>query len=171
MCAPTLAGERNGYRINEGLHSRCPIVWVREEDNCPPPIPISSHRRSGKKSQTAARVVGQRKPGKLLGWRLKPWRLFDQIFFAKKFDSIRYSGRCVCTDGSRGNGERRTFAGGGTPPLQILNNLSATTALLVLHKKHGWRDLHPCICLYSILAYIVIYRDHAKAVFVSFRQP
>ena len=31
-------------------------------------------------------------------WGTLPGRLFDQIFFTKKFDSGRYSGRCVRSD-------------------------------------------------------------------------
>ena len=60
--APTRVGDkRNGYRINKGLHHRCPIAWGRENDNRLPPDRISSHRRSGKKSETAARMDGHRR--------------------------------------------------------------------------------------------------------------
>ena len=47
--APTTVGDkRNGYRINEGLHPRCPIAHVREVCERISPDRISSHIRSGK---------------------------------------------------------------------------------------------------------------------------
>ena len=73
MCAPYNVGDkRNGYRINVGLRLPMSDRVGREVYERISSVRISSHRRSGKKSQTAARVVGHRKPGKLLGWRLKP---------------------------------------------------------------------------------------------------
>ena len=87
---------RNVYRINEGLHPPMSDRVGWEKNNRQPRNRISSHRRSGKKSQTAARMDGHRKPGKFLGRRLSPWKLFGSVFFAKKRNSRRRVERCVC---------------------------------------------------------------------------
>ena len=68
---------------------------VREESKRISPVPISSHIRSGKKSQTAARMTGTSEAGQRLGRRLSPGRFFGSVFFAKKRNSVRYLERYV----------------------------------------------------------------------------
>ena len=41
---------------------------------------------------------GHRKPGKFLGRRLSPWKLFGSVFFAKKRNTMQYLVGCVRTD-------------------------------------------------------------------------
>ena len=100
---------QNKRRITSPMSDRS----QREANEITAPDPISSHRRSGKKSQTAARVTGTSLAGQRLGRRLSHGRLFGSVFFAKKRNSGRYlvgyvSTNVVAVEVVRG----RLFSGG-----------------------------------------------------------
>ena len=123
--APTTVGDkRNGYRINEGLHPRCPNPLCERRANEFRPSPFRHTYEAAKSRRLPREVFGQRREGsawegtsrECVSTRLFPrsgiqWRHFWFRLFRKKTESCAIF-REVCSHGRiHENCARRWFSG------------------------------------------------------------